>query len=393
MGRRDEAGQGPIGDFSLNSPATAVMDACLGRSRGEACLAPTGDRTTNVVPDYFAALWPRWLGVPLPRQSARLALAILPLLLLLASVSGPAVGLESRQSPVAGVRQEAVPTPADSIAVVPVPTVEPTPVPPDKEVLSAGRFYGRGGKALVGPGLTPDPAPSAVGASPSDGPALAARRPTSRGNTQPVVAIDPGHGGGERGAERRMPDGTLLVEKDLALKVALRAADQLRQAGYRVVLTRDGDYDPGRGNLVNSLQARVDVANAANADVLISIHFNAAGNTQRGTETFYNQSRPFSQDSRRLATLVQRSLLDRLRDLGYQPVDRGVKTDNQIFGGGPLYILAGGVRQPSRMPGALGEALFLSNPQEAELAKRDDVLAALGEAYATAVMQYFEGQQ
>ena len=45
--------------------------------------------------------------------------------------------------------------------------------------------------------------------------------------------LDPGHGGND--------NGTSVQEKTYALDVAKRAKKILEAAGYRVVLTRDGD--------------------------------------------------------------------------------------------------------------------------------------------------------
>lgn len=81
-----------------------------------------------------------------------------------------------------------------------------------------------------------------------------------------TVAIDPGHGGSDRGATGR---GN-VTEKDVALSVALVLRNLLEQQhGFRVVLTREQDREMG-------LDDRVVAANTARADVLISIHLNAS---------------------------------------------------------------------------------------------------------------------
>lgn len=79
-----------------------------------------------------------------------------------------------------------------------------------------------------------------------------------------VVALDPGH----------PPEGTTgptgLKEDSLTLAVAQRAAVQLRSLGAQPLLTR-ATSDPV------SLEARVAAAEAADADLLVSIHANAPG--------------------------------------------------------------------------------------------------------------------
>jgi N-acetylmuramoyl-L-alanine amidase len=76
----------------------------------------------------------------------------------------------------------------------------------------------------------------------------------------PMVAVDPGHGGRDSGA--RGPTG--LLEKTVCLELARKLAARL-ETRYRVTLTRSDDYQ------VEAPQ-RAAIANAAGADVLISLH-------------------------------------------------------------------------------------------------------------------------
>ncbi len=79
-----------------------------------------------------------------------------------------------------------------------------------------------------------------------------------------VVAIDPGHGGSDPGAEAGD-----LREADLVLEFAGRLRDILVASGkFDVVLTRTEDA-------LLSLDARLTEARAAEADVLISLHADA----------------------------------------------------------------------------------------------------------------------
>ncbi|HEY3662249.1 MAG TPA: N-acetylmuramoyl-L-alanine amidase, partial [Chthoniobacterales bacterium] len=59
----------------------------------------------------------------------------------------------------------------------------------------------------------------------------------SSGRKFSTVVIDAGHGGFDRGG---IP-GQRVPEKVMALDVALRLQKRLRQAGYRVIMTRDSD--------------------------------------------------------------------------------------------------------------------------------------------------------
>lgn len=94
-----------------------------------------------------------------------------------------------------------------------------------------------------------------------------------------VIAIDPGHGGENGGCVAY--DGAIR-EKDVTLAMAheLQAALARRLPHATVVLTRSGDETV-------TLADRVARANAAGADLLLSLHANASGGgPQTGFETY-----------------------------------------------------------------------------------------------------------
>ena len=199
--------------------------------------------------------------------------------------------------------------------------------------------------------LIPLPASADVGS---------ARAQTERA---PVVVLDPGHGGAEIGAVT--PEGD-LGEKDVNLRIALRLAELLRADGYRVVLTRDADrsVDPrfsggGYPGVRTDLQARVDIANAAGADLFISIHNNGGPASVSGTEVWYSQQRTFGDRNRALAGWVLTGIVDSLHAIGYPTVRRGIKDDTtfRIFRGQTynIYVLGPGEgprsHTPTLMPG------------------------------------------
>ncbi len=98
------------------------------------------------------------------------------------------------------------------------------------------------------------------------------------GNAIPLgrVVIDAGHGGRDSGAMGRGG----LMEKDVALSVALRLKRLLEARGVRVVMTRSGDrFIP--------LMERSRIANRARADLFLSIHCNATtSRSVSGLESF-----------------------------------------------------------------------------------------------------------
>lgn len=202
-----------------------------------------------------------------------------------------------------------------------------------------------------------------------------------------------------------------VLEKDVALGVATRLATLLRANGFRVVMSRTLDSsvtelspsDSVAGALTASavhrdLVTRAVCANAAAASVLVSIHFDAFDDPSvGGTETFYDAARPFAADNERLARDLQAAVVS-----GLGTADRGVWTDDQLgaptlTASGSLYghlielgpVAAGWVEDPSQMPGALIEPLFLTNAREAQLASDPAGQQRIAAALAAGLKTYF----
>lgn len=219
----------------------------------------------------------------------------------------------------------------------------------------------------------------------------------------PIIVLDPGHGGKEIGASFTFPDRTVLSEKDLTLSVALKTAALLKAAGLPVILTRTTDSwvdsqmkdinGDGSVNLADDLQDRVDIANNANATLFLSIHFNGDDKPSlSGTTIYYDAARPFSDRSLYFAEILHRETVANLASIGYQTVDRGVQTDSQAVGqGSHFYVLGPDAVRPIRMPGALAEGLFLTNPRDAAQLRDPRTLDALARAYARAIELYYGG--
>lgn len=88
-----------------------------------------------------------------------------------------------------------------------------------------------------------------------------------------IICIDAGHGGETDGATYTY-DGVEVFERDLNLQIALKLEQELQNyENLEVILTR-------RENTTLELKERVQIAANQNADYLISIHNNAAGNPE-----------------------------------------------------------------------------------------------------------------
>lgn len=145
---------------------------------------------------------------------------------------------------------------------------------------------------------------------------LNAQRDVAR-DQNPIVIIDPGHGGSDAGAISR----TGSKEKDITLSVASKILilnNGLYQKPLELYLTRYTD------TLV-SLDDRKQLAKKLKADVFISIHCNQAINrTAAGTEIYIHpKSEVQAEKSTYLGLTIQKGLSD---ILGIK--NRGIKYGN-----------------------------------------------------------------
>ena len=198
------------------------------------------------------------------------------------------------------------------------------------------------------------------------------------GVPQPVVVLDPGHGGDERGA---VGSGG-LTEKALNLEVARKVQGILESEGVRTVLTRTGDYRA-------TLNFRVALARAADPEVLVSIHHNADpdGDLDKpGTETYY-QFR--SSSSKRLAGLIYEEVVKDLSTLDARWVgdtDAGAKWRLNNRGADYYGILR--ISGGAGITTAMAELAFVSNPAEEALLSRPEVQELEARAVARGITRY-----
>jgi N-acetylmuramoyl-L-alanine amidase len=176
----------------------------------------------------------------------------------------------------------------------------------------------------------------------------------SAGREFSTVVIDAGHGGFDRGG---IP-GQLVPEKTMALDVAQRLEKRLRQAGYRVIMTRDSDVFVPLGE-------RVGIANRYRDAVFVCIHFNAAPRAgANGIETYY-----YSNSSAKLAADIHRHVV------------AGTSSDNRGIRRRGYYVL-----RRTAIPAVLVECGFLTNPTEARLALQSSYRERLADQIADGVM-------
>jgi N-acetylmuramoyl-L-alanine amidase len=104
--------------------------------------------------------------------------------------------------------------------------------------------------------------------------------------TRPLVVVDAGHGGPDRGMKGTTVARRPLQEADVTLAVARKVRAALIERGIDVLMTRDTDT-------LIALRDRGRIANDAGATLFLSIHVNAANprwrspRSARGFETYF----------------------------------------------------------------------------------------------------------
>lgn len=180
----------------------------------------------------------------------------------------------------------------------------------------------------------------------------------SKPTTIKKVVIDPGHGGSDPGAIG--PSG--LREKDIVLDISLKLKDILSSKGYSIVMTRTTD-------VYLTLAERASISNNSGADLFLSIHNNSFSEpSANGTETFSYQSTGFGAD---VARKIQSELVS-----AHGLTNRGFKTEN-------FHVL-----KYNKIPAALTEIAFISNPYEESLLANNAFRQKSAQAIADAIASF-----
>ncbi len=211
-----------------------------------------------------------------------------------------------------------------------------------------------------------------------------------RSGTIRTVVIDAGHGGHDPGAL-----GLKLKEKNVNLAIALKLGNLIRTShkDVKVIYTRDKDY-------FVELYRRAGIANAAKADLFISIHCNANKNhLLKGAETYvmglhksvanlniaklenasillesdyqssYNGFDPNSDESYIIFSLNQNSNLEKSTDFAaaiQAQMEERVGMNNRGVRQAGFLVL-----YKTTMPSVLVETGYLSNPDEEKFLMTD----------------------
>jgi N-acetylmuramoyl-L-alanine amidase len=172
------------------------------------------------------------------------------------------------------------------------------------------------------------------------------------------VVIDPGH----PPAGATGPTG--LTEAEANLNISLPLAEMLRQRGAEVILTRTEHVEV-------SLTERVEIANAADAHLLVSVHNNAFPEgvnpfRRHGTSTYY-----FHPHAAALARALQREIqaTTLIRDIGALT--------------GNLALV-----RPTWMPAVLTESVFMAIPEQEAALRHPGFARNLAEAHVRGIERF-----
>lgn len=214
------------------------------------------------------------------------------------------------------------------------------------------------------------------------------------GDDRIVIVLDPGHGGADPGAPG------IRSESFYNLKVAEYCKNALDKNGsFSVYMTRTADYES------YTLPQRADFANRVNADIIISIHFNASENSaETGVEAYTSVIDRFYMGElcRNICSEISKVTKLDFRDV-YRKKDFGdflyywsedyqwsIPYDSSA---GQVADYYGIISWPARfgIPGIIIEHAFLSNERDRKIIDDDKMLKAIGEADAKAIIDYYTG--
>jgi len=179
------------------------------------------------------------------------------------------------------------------------------------------------------------------------------------------VAIDNGHGLNTAGKRTPpLPGGRVIHEWEFNYPTAKKLKQVLERCGLETIMVSDTQED-------TPLATRTSKANNANADIFVSIHYNAfkgEWGTHGGVETHYY---PTSGKGKKLAQLVQAELA---KATGRR--DRGIWASD-------FYVL-----RKTKMPAILCECGFMDNLEEAKLMLDENYQWTVAEAIGRGICAY-----
>lgn len=181
-----------------------------------------------------------------------------------------------------------------------------------------------------------------------------------------VIVIDAGHGGNAPGAAKQG-----ICEKDIDLGIVLELQKLLEEnERIGVYYTRLDDSNP-------SFSERVELANRAEADLFISIHNNSMSGSQyskiHGTQVMYDEKKS-DRESKDFAQICLEEVTSTCGS-----ADMGLVAGNDIF-----------IIRSAKVPVALIEVGFMTNPEELEKLNSKEYQKTVAEGIYQSVLRAFD---
>lgn len=195
----------------------------------------------------------------------------------------------------------------------------------------------------------------------------------SQPSRDPVIVIDPGHGGEDPG----MLGVGGLKEKGINLAVAWKLKEILQEQGFSVIMTREEDTclcgENARNKKAQDMQKRIAIIEEASPLLTVSIHQNSYQDPEVfGPQVFYYTD---SAEGEALAGFLQEELNQGL----------SIKRPRKEKGNKTYYLL-----KKSKGVLAIVECGFLTNPEEAALLQEEKYQKKVAEAIARGIGRYLE---
>ncbi len=186
------------------------------------------------------------------------------------------------------------------------------------------------------------------------------------------IVIDAGHGGRDGGSSGV---STGVHESELNLKIVKKLESQLRNVGFRVVLTRkdeNGLYDERADNKKRSdMERRREIIEKTNPNLVISVHLNSYPSAEvRGAQAFYLKE---SEESKVFADSIQEGFIKFLQH---------AKSASNF---GDYYLL-----KCVKAPTVILECGYLSNPDDEMLLINNDYQDKIAYSIMYGIVKYFK---
>lgn len=198
---------------------------------------------------------------------------------------------------------------------------------------------------------------------------------TSSAEKEKIVIIDAGHGGIDGGAV----GVSGVIEKDINLSIALKLQKVMKDAGWKVIMTREADvsiHDPEaatvRQKKASDLKNRLALTKLYPDSIFVSIHQNTIDiPSVKGAEVYYSPNAP---ESKILATAIQEELNENINHEKKRTITKA---------GSNLYIF-----YRAQNTAVLVECGFLSNDEEESRLKDEEYQQRMADTIFKGIERY-----